>query len=340
MKAWSNFRLMVLIGSAVTVLSLLGGALYVQTAISQPETSETSAPEQRGRDIADSRGTSTTPDEPAPSPETSSPTPELARAIPPTPTATSREGFGVACGAVDTTRIAGSLLTTCRITSRDGFTGNVDLSCDGLPAQLQCFFSPGSVRPRANGSATSDLRVGAAPGTSGTFDILVVGRSGSRQSQFPMKFSIASAAQAVTPPPPPATAALPPVPTPTLPQPIPSALPTPTFTIDCSLAAEPESAVERLVWSLTQGNTGAIQCLVTPKNGFDEEVTLAVTDSSEPVGATVEPSVIGFLDRTIRPFDLKFELPTLEEGKKYTFAVTGKSASQTVVKTVELTVTD
>jgi subtilase family serine protease len=48
---------------------------------------------------------------------------------------------------------------TVTVTSQNGFTGAVNLTCGGLPTGASCSFSPSSVTLSANGSATSALSV-------------------------------------------------------------------------------------------------------------------------------------------------------------------------------------
>jgi len=336
-KAWSNFRLMVLIGSAVTVLSLFAGALYVQASISNAEQESTSEASNPGRSVSDSRASGTTAT-PAPSPSVPpSPPGELARATETQPPIDRGAGFTVECTPVGFVPAGGTApLSSCLVTSYNGFVGRVDLSCGRTPPELSCQFAPRSVIPRANRSVPVQLKVSSSRVAPGSYVFDVVGRSGTtvNSSSFPLGITPPAVVQA--PPPLPVAA---PTPAPS-PSPSPSVLPGPTFSIACTLQPGPDSAIDRLLWSLTQGSKGTIKCLVEPKNGFDEEVTLSLANESDQIIHAFNPPLLKLADGVSSFVDLNFELGALEEGKEYTFDVTGTSATQTLVKRVVLTVTE
>jgi hypothetical protein len=344
LKAWSNFRLMVLAGSVVTLLSLFAGALYVQAAISGSQPEAETRTEESGRNVSDLRGSINTPEGPEPSPSAPpSPVGGLARATDNEPAAVdSGEDFAIACNNLNA--VPGGTSpppVSCRITSYNGFSSRVELSCASMPPELGCRFSPRSASPPANGTVGVQLQLSSARVAPGSYLFQVVGRSGNKANSYSFPIGIAAPAPTTqTPSPQPVVATPVPVPLPT-PLPTPTLPAEPTFTIACTLAPAPESAIDRLIWSLTQGSKGAIKCLVTPKNGFDEEVTLTLANvSDEVVVHNFDPPILRFIDGTASFVDLNFELGALETGKEYVFDVTGTSASKTLVKRVVLTVTE
>lgn len=339
-KAWSNFRLMVLIGSAVTILSLFAGALYVQAAISNTEQDTQSESSNPGRSVSESRASDGT-ETPEPSPSASpSPPGELARAATDTqPPADRGEGFVIECTPVGFVPAGGTApASSCRVTSHNGFVGKVDLSCGATPPGLACQFAPRSVTPRANRSVPFQLQLASSNVAPGSYVFQVVGRSGTSVNSFSFPFGITP--PVVVEPPPPVPVQVAPSPT-VLPSPTPSPLPEPTFTIACTLQSGPEGAIDKLLWKLIQGTKGTIKCLVTPKNGFNEEVKLSLANESDQILLhTFDPPILKLSDGSASFVDLNFELGGLEEGKEYVFDVTGTSATKTLVKRVVLTVTE
>lgn len=78
--------------------------------------------------------------------------------------------FVISCDPASLTILQGqSGQSSYRVTSIDGFAGQVMLACAGLPAGVQCSFDPNPVAPPPNGSALGALTVsvdaGARPGT-------------------------------------------------------------------------------------------------------------------------------------------------------------------------------
>jgi hypothetical protein len=81
--------------------------------------------------------------------------------------------------------------------------------------------------------------------------------------------------------------------------------------------------------------------LVTPKNGFDEEVRLSLANESDQILIhNFDPPILKLSDAGASFVDLNFELGALERGKEYVFDVTGTSDTKTLVKRVVLTVTE
>ncbi len=76
--------------------------------------------------------------------------------------------------------IGSSDVSTCTVTSLNGFINNVNLSCDGLPTGVSCSFSPAIIAPPPAGSSDSSLTItiGLAA-SSGVYNFNVVGTSGS-----------------------------------------------------------------------------------------------------------------------------------------------------------------
>ena len=70
--------------------------------------------------------------------------------------------------------------STVTVTSVNGFSSAVGLSCTGLPAGVTCGYTPASVTPPSNGSATSALAVSVSAGAAaGSYSLQVTGTSGS-----------------------------------------------------------------------------------------------------------------------------------------------------------------
>jgi hypothetical protein len=88
--------------------------------------------------------------------------------------------FGLSCiPASHTIQQGADAVSTCTVTSVNGFTGAVDLSCSGQPAGTSCSFAPATVSPPAGGSATSTLTLSIALGqATGTYIFDIQGVSG------------------------------------------------------------------------------------------------------------------------------------------------------------------
>jgi hypothetical protein len=84
--------------------------------------------------------------------------------------------FSISCSPSSLTVTQGTNITsTCTVTSINGFSSAVSLSCASLPAGASCSFSPSSVTP----TASSTLTVSAtASATTGSFTIQAQGTSG------------------------------------------------------------------------------------------------------------------------------------------------------------------
>ena len=81
--------------------------------------------------------------------------------------------------------------TTVTVSSQNGFNAAVSLSCGTLPAGVTCGFSPASVTPPANGSASSTLTF-AAGGTAavGTANVTIGGASGTLTRSASVSLSV------------------------------------------------------------------------------------------------------------------------------------------------------
>jgi hypothetical protein len=87
-----------------------------------------------------------------------------------------------------------SATSTVTIAGESGFGSTVDLSCGGLPAGVTCSFSPASVTPPANGSATSTLTLSvAASASAGSYSVQVTGVSGSLSHDAPLALTVSAA---------------------------------------------------------------------------------------------------------------------------------------------------
>ncbi len=70
--------------------------------------------------------------------------------------------------------------STCTVSSLNGFSSAVNLTCSGLPAGVSCGFLPSSVTPPPVSSSSSALTINVGPATSlGSYTFSVVGTSGS-----------------------------------------------------------------------------------------------------------------------------------------------------------------
>jgi len=135
---------------------------------------------------------------------------------------------------------------TAMVTSLNGFSAAVSLSCTGLPSGATCAFNPASVTPVSGGSASSSLTVSVGSSTAaGAYSFSIVGTSGSTTHSTALSLT-------VTPPPPP-----PP---------------------DFSLQASPSSL------TIAQGANGTSTATVASLNGFSSAVSLSCTGL--PAGAT------------------------------------------------------
>jgi hypothetical protein len=103
--------------------------------------------------------------------------------------------FSVACSPSSLSIQQGSSGgSTCTVTSTGGFSAAVGLSCSGLPGGATCSFSPASVTPPANGSASSALTVSVSPSTpTGTTGFSVVGTSGATTRSASMSLTVTGA---------------------------------------------------------------------------------------------------------------------------------------------------
>ena len=84
--------------------------------------------------------------------------------------------FSMACVPSSLSVIQGSSVNSgCTLTSQNGFSGNVELSCGAVPAGASCAFSPATVTVPADGTATSTLTVSTStitPGGATSFQVL------------------------------------------------------------------------------------------------------------------------------------------------------------------------
>lgn len=87
--------------------------------------------------------------------------------------------FGITCSPNSVAAQAGqSAGTNCSVTSVSAFSNSVDLSCSNLPAGASCGFTPSSVTPPANSSASSSLNVSLASNVvGGDYSFNVVGNT-------------------------------------------------------------------------------------------------------------------------------------------------------------------
>jgi hypothetical protein len=107
--------------------------------------------------------------------------------------------FGLSCAPSALASAPGGTATsTCTVQSLHAFADPVGLSCSGLPAGVTCAYSPGTIVPPPNGTATSALTLSVPPGTPlGSHPFEARGVSGALTRAFPM--TLAVVAQSVAP---------------------------------------------------------------------------------------------------------------------------------------------
>ena len=236
---------------------------------------------------------------------------------------------------------------TCTVESFNGFDQRVQLSCAGLPRNLSCSFTPGSVTPRRDGSTPFRLELSAGDVPPGSYVFDVVGRSGrlTRTFRYPWGLTAPRVAVAQGPGNPPPAPGAPPAPP--APAAAAAAPPTePTFSFTCGSLTEGT----KVRWSLGKdGPQANIKCFLTPLNGFNEPVTFEFSQSTE----VAKPETVTFAVDQLqakKQFDVNFEfsdavkaLPPdqLKAGRDYVFEVKGTSPSgKTLTRPVTLTVTE
>jgi hypothetical protein len=337
-KAWSNFRLMLVLGSLVTILSLGLGAVVVQAGLSQDEGSQAPAAEtSQSGDVGEDLPV----EEDATGPEAPGTTGPQTSTENRLPVLENNSDFRISCLTGNPRRTQ----NTCHVESFGGFSERVNLSCADLPANLTCIFVPASVVPRANGSTPFRIELSAGNVPPGSYNFEVVGRSGSRVSRILYPWGVAPPSIAVAQSPPPAPPPAPGAPR-TTPQ-APTSTPPPaepTFSFTCGSLSDGN----KLLWSVADdGPIVKINCFLSPLNGFDEPVTFEFFQDED----LARPSTVSFLLDQLQSknqFDLNFELSTavrnltaerLEQGVDYVFDVTGTAPSgKTLTRPVTITV--
>lgn len=86
--------------------------------------------------------------------------------------------FDLSCDPAGFAAGRGCATSTCRVSARNGFTGNVSLACAGAPAGLRCGFSPQPVAVSAERSGTAGFTVSAdatVPALVHTFEVVAEG---------------------------------------------------------------------------------------------------------------------------------------------------------------------
>lgn len=109
-----------------------------------------------------------------------------------TPAASTTPDFQLSCSPSSLSIQQGSNDTsTCTVSSINGFSSSVSLSCSGLPSGASCGFSPNPVTPPSGGNANSTLTV-TVSGSAGTgnFSFDVDATSGALSHSFPISLSI------------------------------------------------------------------------------------------------------------------------------------------------------
>jgi hypothetical protein len=117
----------------------------------------------------------------------------VSNAVQVTPVAQSNPDFTLSCSPASLTVTQGGpgATSTCTVTSVNGFSAAVNLSCTGMPSGSTCSFNPASVTPAPNGAVNSTLTVTAdASAAIGTFGFSVLGVSGSLSHSFGMSLTV------------------------------------------------------------------------------------------------------------------------------------------------------
>ncbi|MEX0790678.1 MAG: hypothetical protein WD178_07885, partial [Actinomycetota bacterium] len=203
-KAWSNFRLMLLVGSLVTILSLGLGAVVVQAALSAGEEPPATPAGASGSDEPENIAEELTGPE-APGTVGSQTSTETRL-----PVLEDNSDFRISCLTGDPRRTQNA----CEVESFGGFSERVSLSCANLPPNLNCSFVPASVVARPNGTTPFRIELSAGDIPDGSYSFEVVGRSGDRVSRILYPWGVATpsvaVAQPAAPAPPPAPPGAPP----------------------------------------------------------------------------------------------------------------------------------
>ncbi|CAN5859449.1 hypothetical protein BH23ACT12_BH23ACT12_07880 [soil metagenome] len=323
-KAWSNFRLMLVVGSLVTILSLGLGAIVVQAALSDGEEPQSpvagvSRSTANGGEEVPAEQEITGPEAPGTAGSQTSTENRL-------PVLENNSDFRISCLTGDPRRTQ----NTCQVESFGGFSQRVNLSCADLPANLSCSFVPASVVPRANGSTPFRIELSAGNIPAGSYNFEVVGRSGNKVSRILYPWGVAPPSVAVARPPAPGA-----------PRPAPAE---PTFSFTCGSLSDGN----KLLWSLAKdGPNVKINCFLTPLNGFNEAVKFEYSLAAD----LAKPNTVAFILDQLQAkklFDLSFEMSDevrnlsdaqLEQGVDYAIDVIGTSATgKSLTRTVTLTV--
>jgi trimeric autotransporter adhesin len=109
-----------------------------------------------------------------------------------TPTHSTDPDFFVSCAPSSLPVVQGqSGVSTCTVSSANGFGSEVSLACGPLPADATCRFEPPSVTPEPSGSAASTLTVTVAATTpGGTSALQVSATSGALTRTAPLSLAV------------------------------------------------------------------------------------------------------------------------------------------------------
>jgi leucyl aminopeptidase len=109
---------------------------------------------------------------------------------------TPAPGFGVSCSPSSLSIAKGATgNTTCTVSSSGGFNSAVSLGCSGLPSGVTCSYSPASVTPPANGSATSTLTLTvSASAAAGASTVQAQGTNGSTTNSSAIALTVTNPA--------------------------------------------------------------------------------------------------------------------------------------------------
>jgi YD repeat-containing protein len=96
--------------------------------------------------------------------------------------------------------LGGSATTTCTVSSLNGFSSPVALSCGDTLSGMGCSFNPSTITPPANGAVNSTLTVNVSSSVpSGTYAFQAIGSGGGYNRSFTLRLGVTDFAVACSP---------------------------------------------------------------------------------------------------------------------------------------------
>ncbi len=217
-----------------------------------------------------------------------------------TPTATVTPDFSLACSPSSLSVLQGNNgSSTCTVTSTGGFASAVSLDCASLPAGVTCSYSPASVTPPANGTASSALTVAVAGSTTaGSYSFQARGTSGATTRTATISLTVTAPA-------------------------------TPDFSVSCS----PSSV------SAAPGGSAASTCTVASTGGFGSAVGLACSGLPAGAACSFSPASVTPPANGSGTSALTVTVGASVAAGSYPFQVQGTSGATTRSASLTLSVT-